>query len=547
MFFAVTVFTQLQRYGAAVEAGDTLLLGASLTGNQTIISKNGTFELGFFSPTGSNWYIGIWYAQIPEKTYVWVANRATPARNRSGVLKLSREGNLVLFDAHGASIWSVNTTNKASTAVLLDSGNFLMLSEDNESETVWQSFDNPVDTWLPGMVFGGQQKLVSWKNSLDPAPGLFSLHTDPSGAKQLVLTWDNSLQYWETGTWDGKTYTGVPEMSDKRRVNITFNSNSSGFFESYTLVPPFNALIRLTLTKFGQVRVYVFDGSKWSMFWSVPRDGCDVYGTCGAYGTCDSRNLQLCSCGEGFKPRDNSAWLSQDWASSGCVRKSLLRCDAINGSTDRFIDLGVTLPDDFASSYPASTKKDCENGCLRNCSCTTFSFNPPSGPCQIWSGDLLNIRNSTASKSNSNVFIRVDVYSFGMTLLEIISGQRNVNLNVQASSNFYFPSWAATQVQQGSTMNIVEEGVAAEANMEEVRRACVVALLCIQEDEEVRPSMGQVVQMLEGKIEPQTPQISSSTFRPEHPSDESSYSQGNVTSKKNVNGSMHSKIQRHVI
>ncbi|XP_059073450.1 putative inactive G-type lectin S-receptor-like serine/threonine-protein kinase SRK [Cryptomeria japonica] len=302
MFFAVTVFTQLQRC-AAVEAGDTLLLGASLTGNQTIISKNGTFELGFFSPTGSNWYIGICYAQIPEKTYVWVANRATPARNRSGVLKLSREGNLVLFDAHGASIWSVNTTNKASTAVLLDSGNFLMLSDDNESETVWQSFDNPVDTWLPGMVFGGQQKLVSWKNSLDPAPGLFSLHTDPSGTKQLVLTWDNC------GTWDGKTYTGVPEMSDKRQVNITVNSNSSGFFESYTLIPPFNALIRLALTKFGQVQVYVFDGSKWSMFWSVPRDGCDVYGTCGAYGTRDSRNLQLCSCGEGFKPRDNSAWL----------------------------------------------------------------------------------------------------------------------------------------------------------------------------------------------------------------------------------------------
>ncbi|GLJ15637.1 hypothetical protein SUGI_0257240 [Cryptomeria japonica] len=33
------------------------------------------------------------------------------------------------------------------------------------------------------------------------------------------------------------------------------------------------------------------------------------------------------------------------------------------------------------------------------------------------------------------------------------------------------------------------------------------ALLCIQEDEEVRPRMMQVVQMLEGKVEPQTPQV----------------------------------------
>ncbi|GLJ15636.1 hypothetical protein SUGI_0257200 [Cryptomeria japonica] len=101
LLFTVTLFIQLNSNSGA---RDTLSLGASLTGNQTIISKNGTFELGFFSPNGSKWYIGIWYAKIPEKTYVWVANRETPARNRSGVMKLSREGNLVLFDAEGASL-----------------------------------------------------------------------------------------------------------------------------------------------------------------------------------------------------------------------------------------------------------------------------------------------------------------------------------------------------------------------------------------------------------------------------------------------------------
>ncbi|GLJ15326.1 hypothetical protein SUGI_0251270 [Cryptomeria japonica] len=580
------MFIQLESNGAAVEAGDTLSLGASLTGNQTIVSKNGTFELGFFSPNGSNWYIGIWYAQIPEKTYVWVANRETPARNRSGVLKLSREGNLVLFDAEGASIWSVNTTNKASRAVILDSGNFLILSDGNKSEIpAWQSFDNPADTCLPGMVFGGQQKLVSWKSSSDPALGLFSLQVDPSGAKQLVLTWNNSVQYWESGIWDGKIYSGVPEIADKRLANMSVVSNSSGLFQSYTLIPSFKALVRFVVTKFGQVQVDVFDGGKyWSMIWSVPRDGCAVYGTCGAYGICYSKNLQFCSCGEGFKPVDDRAWVSQDWVSSGCVRQTPLNC-----STDGFIDIGVTLPNDFASSYPASTKKDCRKACLRNCSCTAFSFSQPSGPCQIWSGDLLNMRNSAPSKSNSNVFIRqrsmdrradssesflrlfsykelkvatrnfrdfsrvlattrgtrgylapewisglpvtpkVDVYIFGMTLFEIISGRRNLDLNVQDSSKFYFPTWAATQIYQGRIVNIVEEDVAEEADMEEVRRACAVALLCIQENEEVRPSMKQVVQMLEGKMEPQILHIPSSALRPAHRSHTSSYSDGNGT------------------
>ncbi|XP_059073430.1 G-type lectin S-receptor-like serine/threonine-protein kinase SD2-2 [Cryptomeria japonica] len=122
---------------------------------------------------------------------------------------------------------------------------------------------------------------------------------------------------------------------------------------------------------------------------------------------------------------------------------------------------------------------------------------------------------------------KVDVYSFGTTLLEIISGRRNLDLKVQDSSLFYFPPWSATQIQQGNTMNIVEEGVAEEANMEEVRSLCVVALLCIQEDEEVRPSMMQVVQMLEGKVEPQTPQVMD---RPVDRSDTSNITSSHVTS-----------------
>jgi hypothetical protein len=102
-------------------------------------------------------------------------------------------------------------------------------------------------------------------------------------------------------------------------------------FESYTLNPHFNALVRRVMTRSGQVQVFIFIGSsKWTLSWSVPRDACTVYGVCGAYGICDSTNLELCSCAEAFKPRHNHAWISQDtkfiqdWASSGCVPTSPL-------------------------------------------------------------------------------------------------------------------------------------------------------------------------------------------------------------------------------
>ncbi|GLJ32929.1 hypothetical protein SUGI_0663310 [Cryptomeria japonica] len=266
-FLVFTVFSQLSSYAAVVEGGDTLSLGASITGNQTIISENGTFELGFFSPNGTtNWYIGIWYANITEKTIVWVANRENPARNRSGVLKLSKEGDLELFDAEGASLWSADTSNKASRAVILDSGNLVMLSDENKFETVWQSFDYPVGTLLPGMRFGGQQKLVSWKSSLDPAPGLFSYQSDPSGVKQLVLIWNSSVQYWGSGTWDGNAFSQIPEMRNKVFYNISVENTNSALYVTYTSMGIKNALSRFVLVNSGGTQLYgLLDDAKWSL------------------------------------------------------------------------------------------------------------------------------------------------------------------------------------------------------------------------------------------------------------------------------------------
>ncbi|GLJ20035.1 hypothetical protein SUGI_0363280 [Cryptomeria japonica] len=555
MLFALTVITVFHNCDKCTAAvgGDTLSLGTSLTGNQTIISKNGTFEIGFFRPDGTdNWYIGIWYGKVAEKTIVWVANRDRPAKKRPGVFMLSKQGSLGLFDSENVSLWSANISNKASRAVILDSGNFLMVSDGSNSETVWQSFDYPVDTWLPGMRVGGKRELVCWKNSLDPATGIFSKRMDPSGISQFVLIWNNSVKYWESGVWDGESFIQIPEMTLNDLFNYRAENTTSGFYISYELRPPVNVLTRFVLQRSGVLQLYaLFDNTNWSVVWSQPTDECSVYGICGAYGNCNSNNVDFCGCVEGFIPRDNRSWKMQDWSSSGCVRKSPLNCDTKNGSSDRFMGYNVTLPVNQAFTYPARSNEDCQKACLQNCSCNAFSFIGPSGTCQTWSGNLINMHTSPL-ESNSDVFIRlaaspisnsnnqsklnllnwktrfqialgtarewlsglpiipkVDVHSYGKTLFEIISGRRNLDMSVQDSKKHYFPTWAAAQIYQGNTIDIVEEGVvlAEKADIEEARRAIVVALLCIEEDENVRPSMRQVLQMLEGKMELPTPHI----------------------------------------
>ncbi|XP_057835604.1 S-locus-specific glycoprotein S6-like [Cryptomeria japonica] len=196
LFFVFTVFIQLKSYCAVVEGGDTISLGASITGNQTIISKNGTFELGFFSPNGTNnWYIGIWYAHLTEKTFIWVANRENPARNRSGVLRLSKEGDLELFNAE---------------EFRLSCGHLVARDE------VW---------W--------RAKASLLEKLIRSCSRAFLLSRGSIGAKQLVLTLNNSPQFWASGSWDGNVFSQIPEMTSLC-YNFSFENTNSSFYASYT-------------------------------------------------------------------------------------------------------------------------------------------------------------------------------------------------------------------------------------------------------------------------------------------------------------------------
>ena len=166
-------------------ASDTISIGQSLSGSQTMIAKEGNFELGFFTPGNSgNSYIGIWYKKLPGQTVVWVANRGNPVSNASGAeLRLSDDGNLVVLNSFKVPVWSSNSTistSNASVAVLLDTGNLVLKDGSNSSTLLWQSFDHPTDTWMPGgwlgvnKITGEYQSITSWENPENPAPGPFA-------------------------------------------------------------------------------------------------------------------------------------------------------------------------------------------------------------------------------------------------------------------------------------------------------------------------------------------------------------------------------------
>jgi hypothetical protein len=101
---------------------------------------------------------------------------------------------------------------------------------------------------------------------------------------------------------------------------------------------------------------------------------------------------------------------------------------------------------------------------------------------------------------------KADVYSYGMVLLEIISGRRNSEI-IKGGKFTYFPIYAAVKVNEGDVMCLLDSNLEGNAEAEQLNRACRVACWCIQDAEDHRPMMGQIVRMLEGVLDVKVPPI----------------------------------------
>ncbi|THG17618.1 hypothetical protein TEA_014727 [Camellia sinensis var. sinensis] len=101
-------------------------------------------------------------------------------------------------------------------------------------------------------------------------------------------------------------------------------------------------------------------------------------------------------------------------------------------------------------------------------------------------------------KNIGRVSYKVDVYSFGMLLMEMAGRRRNLNAFADHTSQIYFPSWVYDQFKEGKD---VEMGESTEEERQMIRKMIITALWCIQMKPDDRPAMNKVVEMLEGNIE----------------------------------------------
>ncbi|KAL4027393.1 G-type lectin S-receptor-like serine/threonine-protein kinase LECRK3 [Cucumis melo var. makuwa] len=103
------------------------------------------------------------------------------------------------------------------------------------------------------------------------------------------------------------------------------------------------------------------------------------------------------------------------------------------------------------------------------------------------------------------ITVKVDVYSFGILLLEIICCRKNFEMETEDEDEMILSDWVYDCMNEKEIEKLVRDDEEARDDMKRVERFVKIGIWCIQEEPSLRPSMKKVIQMLEGAVEVSTP------------------------------------------
>ena len=332
------------------------------------VSPNGLFSLGFFnlSDQPDRCGVGILFNGLQrEKTVVWSAGAAVTVAGDSYLL-LNGDGDLVLFDSsQGTVAWKTNTTNSSVfSAALLDNGNFILLSR-NQS-TVWQSFDTPSDTLLPGQTLtAGQTLRAAGRNSV---ASYYTFSLDESG--EVKLSWETNVTFWKS--------TNIRVSSSNPPFSAMLSTDGSLQLLDRSSNPVWSifgadhgdssVVFRfLKLDVDGNLRMYslIKGSSSWVAVWQAVQNQCEVFATCGLHGLCffNTSGVASCKCPFGGNPNSSRTTCLAPYK-HGCSRGV-----AIITLKNTFL-YGVYPPEESSSRLSV---EECRKSCLNDSSCSSVT------------------------------------------------------------------------------------------------------------------------------------------------------------------------------
>ncbi|KAJ1427212.1 putative serine/threonine-protein kinase [Sesbania bispinosa] len=365
-----------------------ITLGSSLTTlqNNSWTSPSGEFAFGFQQIEEDGFLLAIWFNKIQERTIVWYANGQNLVGKGSKV-ELTSEGQFWLKDPSGKVIWNPPNFNEVAHAALLDSGNLVLVDQD--SVTIWQSFDYPTDTLLPGQILSKESpspRLVSRYLESNFTNGRFQFSLQKDGNLVLYTQHfpqdNNNYAYWSTQVF-AKSFRWVFNQSGY--IFLEFSNGSTINMISSTGLSTKDFYQRAILDYDGVFRHYVYPKNtssskeRWSNWTAssvtIPSNICLRIiggmggGACGYNSYCTYDGTKRCHCPRGYSfidPNDVMKGCKQDFVPQSCDEPSLLfYMDDIPNAD---------FPGADAEDFESVTEDWCRQACLNDCFCAAAIF-----------------------------------------------------------------------------------------------------------------------------------------------------------------------------
>ncbi|KAK9989587.1 hypothetical protein SO802_029826 [Lithocarpus litseifolius] len=402
LVLSALIFTAEAQQGQSNIVKPGSLLTPTSTTNSSWLSPSGLYALGFYKQ-GNGYAVGIFIEGISQKTVVWTANRDDPPVPADAILNFTSDGQLVLQSAQQGTKTSIaNSPGVATSASMLDSGNFVLYNSDNS--TIWQSFDQPTDTLLPSQHLLVQKVLSSSVSDSNHSTGRFLLLMQQDGYLAMYpvgTPYTIEYGYWNYVT-PGQENNAKLNLDDNGHLYLDSINGKAGIVDLNLGDNSTRGLLYLLrIDADGILRLYSHNmdqNGTWSVTWSQPDDKCAPKGLCGLNAYCVNTNQNFgCNCLPGF------ALINQSEISSGCERN--FTAESCKASMTYIMEAvnNTVWEDKNISVLSSSTQEACKAACLQDCNCDAAQFK--QGECKKQS---LPLRFGRLLESDPNIaFIKM--------------------------------------------------------------------------------------------------------------------------------------------
>ncbi|EFJ06295.1 hypothetical protein SELMODRAFT_430784 [Selaginella moellendorffii] len=379
----------------------------------------------------------------------------------------------------------------AASLVLQNSGNVLI---NFYNGSVRQSFDFPSEFFLPTQILKTGMRIMS--NNYETLvivqdEGLFWI--SPSEFYEGQFQHHQPYQAWRfNSTCEGSTstflqYTGsnLTLSNDCEQLSLTTSTESS------TPLLPF-----LHFDSDGSITSYKYEGNQWIKDIQLTESSNQIKSwpgnpackACSQYEICNADNGS-CSC---LKPDEHQRQQYRNYI----VMKH------------KFSGIGYYRTEFMQPNRRNSSLDECTNACFAmNCSsCMSLIFNGNTKDCFFISYDIYGSFYKDDTTKNITLIIKTlkahhqpKLYIITLTMTSTV-----IFLCFLApDESWYFPTWVVNQVEKGNFLDVIDERVRASAseNYQQAKKMVHLALWCIQDNADARPSMRTVVEVLQGHLD----------------------------------------------